>query len=134
MRGGEWWGCCPKSSVKIGTAVDEIKLSATPQTAAAMGNFRCGEEKTRCEGQKGLTNIENIYCNSELIQSEGGGGSGGSGGSSSSSSGGSGGGSGGGANIAAFNCFSSSSTLSAAERMSFKLAIVDAAFSFSIFS
>jgi hypothetical protein len=31
VRGGEWWGCCPKSSVKIGTAVDEIKLSATPQ-------------------------------------------------------------------------------------------------------
>ena len=31
VRGGEWGGCCPKSSVKIGTAVDEIKLSATPQ-------------------------------------------------------------------------------------------------------
>ena len=95
-------------------------------------------------------NIENIYCISELIQSEGGGGGSSSGGSTSSSggssgggggsggstnsSGGSGGGSGGGANIAAFNCFSSSSTLSAAERMSFKLAIVDAESSFSIFS
>ena len=52
VRGGEWWGCCPKSSVKIGTAVDEIKLSATPQQLLQWKLFVAVKKKHGARGRK----------------------------------------------------------------------------------
>ena len=43
---------CPKSSVKIGTAVDEIKLSATPQQLLQWKLFVAVKKKHGARGRK----------------------------------------------------------------------------------